>query len=216
MARRLFVVDDHPITRLGYKALAAEASDLELVGEASDPLEALAAIPTAAPDLLVADISLDGLNGIELLKRLRTAAPDLPVLIVSTHDERLYAERTLYAGARGYLMKTTDRDTVLNAMRRVLDGHYVLSNTMSTRIFRQMAGSAENEPASPVTALSDRELEVFELVGRGFPTRTIAERLLISPKTVESHRSRIKRKLGLASSTELMRSAMHWVESTGS
>ena len=221
MKRRVFVVDDHPMMRRGYASLLGGEPDLEVCGEAASAHEALTAVASAAPDLVLADISLEGTNGIELTKRLLSERPGLPVLIVSMHDEALYAERALEAGARGYLMKMEGDEAVLHAVRRVLDGHVYLSDAMQDQLLFRHIGHPRMEertqagPASGLQTLSDRELEVFELIGRGFTAREIADRLAISPKTVESHRARIKTKLAIESPTELLRRAIQWVESVG-
>jgi DNA-binding NarL/FixJ family response regulator len=158
------------------------------------------------------DISLDGMNGIELTKHLQALQPELPVLIVSMHDESLYGERALRAGAKGYIMKKEARTRIVEAIRRVLNGSFYLSDEMSTKILLQYQGRRMDEESSSIERLSDRELEVFELFGRGFSTREIAESLLISPKTVESHRNRIKTKLAVDSTSELLQRAVQWVQ----
>jgi DNA-binding NarL/FixJ family response regulator len=217
MKRRVFIVDDHPMMRRGYASLLNAEPDLEVCGEAGAAVEASAAIEAAEPDLAIVDISLEGANGIELTKQLVLKRPDLPVLVISMHDEILYAERALQAGARGYLTKLASDEAVLEAVRRVLEGHVCLSDTMQDRLlYRHVGQTSPDDGDGPVLqVLSDRELEVFEMIGRGHPTREIAERLAISPKTVESHRARIKAKLNIDSFSELMRRAIQWVESIG-
>ena len=220
MKRNVFIVDDHPMMRRGYASLVNAEPDLAICGEAATASEALAGIEKTKPDLVIADISIEGTNGIELTKQLLVWSPDLPVLIISMHDEALYAERALQAGARGYLMKMEGDEAVLAAIRRVLDGHVYVSDAVQDRLLYQHIGQArphsEDQTTTALHALSDRELEVFEMIGRGYPTREIADRLSISPKTVESHRAKIKSKLGVDTATDLMRRAIRWVESIGS
>lgn len=215
MKRKIFVVDDHSVMRWGYIALINQEPDLEVCGEAGTALEALDQIPELEPDLVIVDISLEGMNGIELTKHLQTQEPELPVLVVSMHDESLYGERALRAGARGYIMKKEARTKIVEAIRRVLNGVFYMSDAMSTKILLQYQGHKFEEEASSVDWLSDRELEVFELFGRGYSAREIAEALLISPKTVESHRNRIKEKLAVSSTTELLQHAVQWVQNQG-
>jgi DNA-binding NarL/FixJ family response regulator len=218
MKRKVFIVDDHPMMRRGYASLINTEPDLEVCGEAGSSIEAVAAIEETVPDLAIVDISLEGANGVELTKQLMNKRPELPVLVISMHDEALYAERALQAGARGYLMKLAGDEAVLGAIRRVLEGHISLSDAMQDRLLYRHVGQQgrpgeDGEPT--LQALSDRELEVFEMIGRGHTTREIAERLTISPKTVESHRARIKMKLSITSFAELMRRAIQWVETIG-
>ncbi len=212
MKRTVFVVDDHPVIRWGYISLINQEPDLEVCGEADTAFEALDKIPEASPDLAIVDISLAGMNGIELTKQLQVLHPDLPVLIVSMHDEVLYGDRALRAGARGYIMKREVRTKIVEAIRRLLSGGTYLSDQMSTRLLNQYQGGRFDE-RSPIERLSDRELEVFELYGRGYSTREIAEALFISRKTVESHRNRIKDKLGLESTSQFLQRAVQWVQS---
>lgn len=210
--RKIFVVDDHSVMRWGYIALLNQESDLEVCGEAGTALEALEKVDDARPDLTIVDISLDGMSGIELTKHLQTQYPEMPILIVSMHEESLYGERALRAGAKGYIMKKEARVKIVDAIRHLLRGSFYLSDEMSTKILLQYQGRKMDEEASSIDRLSDRELEVFELFGRGYSTREIAEALLISPKTVDSHRTRIKTKLALESTPELLQRAVHWVQ----
>lgn len=212
MKRTVFVVDDHPVVRWGYISLINLEPDLEVCGEADTAFDALDKIPEARPDLAIVDISLEGMNGIELTKQLQVLHPDLPVLIVSMHDEVLYGDRALRAGARGYIMKREVRTKIIDAIRRLLNGGTYLSDQMSTRLLNQYQGGRFDE-RSPIERLSDRELEVFELYGRGYSTREIAEALFISRKTVESHRNRIKDKLGIESTSQILQRAVQWVQS---
>lgn len=212
---RILLVDDHPLLRQGLAQTIEAEPDLEVVAQAGDAEEALAVFDGAAPDLVVTDISLPGMNGLELLKNLLTLHPDLPVLVVSRHDEELYAERAVRAGARGYVSKLAAGDDIVTAIRRVLRGGIHLSEELKDRMLFGAAAGVKDPTQSPLEVLSDRELEVFEMTGRGLPTREISERLHLSVKTVESYRSRIKTKLGLGSGTELMKHAVAWVEGEG-
>lgn len=215
MKRKIFVVDDHPIMRKGYQFLLAQEPDLEVCGEAGTALEALERIAEARPDLVVVDITLGGMSGLELVKHLQAQWPELPTLVVSTHDEALYGERALLAGARGYIMKNEVDTAVVEAIRRVLRGGFYLSEAMSTQIltrFQRQGSLPAAGDANPIRRLTDRELEVFERIGQGLTTQQIAEALLISPKTVESHRGRIKEKLAVATTTMLVQRATLWVE----
>ncbi len=215
MKRKIFVVDDHAVTRKGYVFLINEEPDLEVCGEAASALEALDKIPGAAPELVITDVTMEGLSGLELVKHLQQQHPDLPVLIISMHDEALYADRALRAGARGYLMKNEAGPKVVDAVRRILRGGRYVSEAMSDRILAQFSGQTPKGEGSPVEQLSDRELEVFEHLGRGLKTSEIAEAMLISPNTVESYRARIKEKLGLKEANELLRYAMQYAQRQG-
>ncbi len=217
MPKHIFIVDDHPIMRKGYQALLNREPDLQVCGEAGTAEEALDRIPrvTPQPDLVVVDLSMEGMSGIELIKRLQSFRPDLPVLVVSMHDEMLYAERAVRAGARGYIMKKEVDTTVIQAIRKILGGGFYLSERMNNHLMLQYQGGGMQHRKSPIERLSDRELEVFELLGRGFSTQEIAEALHISPKTVETHRGRIKSKLAVHSSTELLQRAVQWAQGVG-
>lgn len=216
MSSRIMIVDDHPIMRRGYVSLLGRVPGLEICGEAGSALEALAIVAAEDPDLAIVDISLGGMNGIELTKHIRASHPRTLVLIVSMHDESLYAERALAAGARGYLMKSEVDGMVVGAVRRVLDGGYFVSERISAKIFAQFGSRRKASVADdPVERLSDRELEVFELIGLGKSTIEIADALMISPKTVETHRAKIRDKLGVGSGRELMRHAVQWISGSG-
>lgn len=210
MGYKIFVVDDHPLMRRGYASLINQEPDLKLCGEAGSADEALEKVQESRPDLVIADISMEGMNGIELIKHLHARKPDLPVLVVSMHDELLYAERALSAGARGYVMKNEVDTSVIGAINKILQGGLYVSERMQSRILAQYATGRHVERA-PLEQLADRELEIFELIGRGMSTRQIAETLHISPKTVESHRGRIKAKLGIESTGELRQRAVLWL-----
>lgn len=213
MPHQIFVVDDHPVMRRGYAYLIGAEADLDICGEAESAREALDRIPDADPDLAIVDLTLKGMGGLELIKRLQTQHPGILTLVVSMHDETLYADRALRAGARGYIMKSEVESAVVEAIRRILNGGVYVSEELSTKILLQYAGAAPTEEESPLERLSDRELEVFEYMGRGFTTREIADKLALSPKTIDSYRSRIKDKMAIDSNNELTRRAILWVES---
>ncbi|MGB3544056.1 response regulator [Rubrivirga sp.] len=212
---RILLVDDHPLLRQGIAMTIEAEADLEVAAQAGDAEEAVAIFDDVAPDLVITDISLPGMNGLELLKNLLSQHPDLRVLVVSRHDEELYAERAVRAGARGYVSKVAAGDQIVTAIRRVLRGGIHLSEDLKDKILFGAASGAKDATQTPLEVLSDRELEVFEMTGRGIPTREISERLHLSVKTVESYRSRIKAKLGLANGTELIKHAVAWVEGEG-
>ena len=216
MKSRIFILEDHPIMRRGYRTLINGEMDIEVCGEAETAAEALEKIPQAAPDLVIADISLEGMNGIEFIKRLQTERPGLEVLVVSMHEESLYAERALQAGAVGYIMKKEAENCVIPAIRQVLGGRYYVSDRIQDKIMLQFAGRMPPKEVAGQRAslaqLSDRELEVFELHGRGMSTREMAEAMDISPKTVATHRGRIKTKLAIETTPELVRRAVLWIE----
>lgn len=212
--RRVFVVDDHAVTRKGYVFLIGEEPGLEVCGEAASAEDALAAIPDDC-EIVVTDVSMDGMSGIELVKSLQAVRPELPVLVVSMHDESLYAERALKAGARGYLMKSEAGVEIVEAIRRVLRGGTYVSPGMAEAIVRQFSGGPAATPTSGVDALSDRELEALEHLGRGLKTAEIAEAMVVSPNTVESYRARIKTKLGLRSGGDLTRYAIRHAQERG-
>lgn len=215
--KRILVVEDHPLVREGIALLVNREKDLEICGEASDAAEAMQAIRTGHPDLILMDISIRGSNGIELTKTIRKRYPHLPVLMLSMHDEMLYAERALKAGARGYLMKQEAPEVVLKAIRWVLRGEVYVSSAVSSRVVADLAdGSRQHGNRTGIERLSDRELEVFDLIGRGLSTKDMAEKLCVSPKTIEAHRSHIKQKLDVPKSAQLYHKAIRWVESNGS
>lgn len=209
---RVLLVDDHPVVRRGLALMIDAEPDLSIVGEAENYEQALDAIARLTPDVAVVDISLSGRSGIDLIKELRTKSPHLPVLVLSMHDESLQAERALRAGAKGYIMKREATANVIGAIRHVLKGGIYVSDRIGARLLGKMA-DAPPGVRSPLERLSDRELEIFNLIGQGLNPRTIAERFGLSIKTVEAHRENIKGKLGLASSNELIRYAVqHWLD----
>ena len=207
---RVLVVDDHPIVRPGLALLINREPDLMVCGEAEDARTAMQSITAAKPDILVVDISLNGPDGLDLLKYIRTRYPDLPVLILSMHDESMYAERALRAGAQGYIMKQEATEKVLVALRRILGHEIYVSERVSNRILQRYIGSPSDGGPSSIADLTDRELEVFRLIGAGHSTRQIAEELHISVKTVESYQAHIKEKLSLRSARELVQHAIQW------
>lgn len=211
---KVLVVDDHPVVRQGLALLINHEPDLAVCGEAATAAEALKAIADARPDVAIVDLSLKGASGLDLIKDIKVRHPGLPVLVLSMSDENVYAERALRAGARGYMMKEEATEKVLTALRRVLGGAVYLSDAMASRLLSQFVAGDAAGGGSPVDRLSDRELEVFRLIGQGLGTGEIARRLHLSPKTIETHRAHIKVKLGLDSGTDLLRQAIRFVEDT--
>jgi DNA-binding NarL/FixJ family response regulator len=207
---KVFVVDDHPIVRQGLALLINRESDLTVCGEAEDAQTAVQAVATAKPDVLVVDISLNGPDGLDLLKDVRMRYPGLPVLILSMHDESIYAERALRAGAQGYIMKQEATEKVLVALRRILSGEIYVSERIANRMLQRYIGNRSAGRPSSIADLTDRELEVFRLIGEGHSTRQIAEELHISVKTVESYQAHIKEKLSLRTARELVQHAIQW------
>lgn len=210
--KKIIIVDDHPLMRKGLALSLDGELDLEVVGQAADAEIALSMIDKLNPDVAIVDISLPGMSGLELIKHLQAVRPEMRTLVVSRHDETLYAERAIRAGARGYVMKLEAADEIVKAVRRVLAGGIYVSEEINERLLMGLAGGRDELAQSPLEILSDRELEVFELSGRGLATREIAERLHLSVKTVESYRARIKDKLNLKTAAELMQHAVQWVE----
>jgi DNA-binding NarL/FixJ family response regulator len=201
-------VDDHPIVRQGLGLLINREPDLAVCGEAEDAPSALQRMAIAQPDLMVIDISLDGPDGLELLKTIRLKEPILPVLILSMHEESTYAERSLRAGANGYIMKQEATERVLVAIRRILEGKVYLSERLTNKMLEQFVHGAGSSKNNPLTTLSDRELEVYRLIGAGHGTRQIADELHVSVKTVESYQAHIKEKLSLRNARELVQHAI--------
>ena len=210
---RILIVDDHPIVRQGLAELVNHEEDFAVCGQAEDYHEALRALDQLNPDMAVVDISLKETSGLELIKDVHLQHPDLPVLALSMHDETLYAERALRAGAMGYIMKQEATENVIAAIRRVLAGEIYVSERMASRMVRKLVTGQTVTSASPVDCLSDRELEVFRLIGKGHGTRQISERLCLSVKTIETYRAHIKDKLALADAAELLQYAIKWLGS---
>ncbi len=208
---RVFIVDDHTMFREGLKQIIDRDPGLTVCGDAANPAESLAGIHETHPDVVLVDISLSGASGIDLIKAIKNEYHDLPILVVSMHDEALYAERALRAGAMGYVMKHEPAKTMKAAILKVVSGDMALSEKMASRVIAKfMRGEPDNKPASPVNLLSDRELEVFRMLGQGIRVREIAGRLEITIATVNSFRNRIKDKLDLKNSTEVMLHAIQW------
>ena len=210
--KRILIVDDHPMMRQGLAQLIGEESDLTICGEAEKASQALEAIGALRPDLVLADISLPDKNGLELIKDMRAIQPGLTVLVISMHDESLYAERVLRAGGRGYIMKQEGPEKILQAIRQVLDGQICASGKMSARILDALS-ARRAKGNSPIARLTDREFEILQLIGQGRDSHVIAQQLNLSVKTVDAHRGHIKEKLGLKNGTELICYAARWIES---
>lgn len=208
---RILVVDDHPLFREGIQQMINRNQTLKVCGEAASIAEALKAVAELKPDLVLVDISLEGGDGIELIKTLKATHEDLPILVISMHNETLYAERALRAGALGYIMKNESARTVKSAIFKVLGGNVFLSEKMSASVLTKMVGGKREESVSPVEQLSDRELQVFQMLGEGKPTRQIAEELDLTIPTIHSFRTRIKEKLRFQNATELVLNANQWV-----
>jgi len=208
---RVLLVDDHPVLRKGLAQLINQESDMLVCGEAEEATKAFDAVGTLNPDVGVVDISLKRGNGIELVKNVKARYPSIAMLVLSMHDETLYAERALRAGALGYIMKEEATEQVLVAIRRVVTGEIFLSEKMKGRMLQQLASGRGKVVVSPIEHLTDRELEVFRLIGEGRGTRQIAAELHLSVRTVEAYREYIKDKLNLKNSTELVQHAFHWV-----
>lgn len=208
--RRILILDDHPITRYGLTQLINAEPDLLVCGEAESAQAALAAIKSAPPDLVLADITMPGRSGLEFIKDLQAQYPKIPALVMSMHDEAIYAERVLRSGARGYIMKSQGGEKLLEAMREVLQGRVYVSRNISAALLEALARRGASASAALPGALSDREFEVFQLIGQGLSTRQIGQRLSLSMKTVETHRQAIKRKLKLRTAPELIQQAVRW------
>ena len=208
--KRIMVVDDHPMTRNGIADWIRCEQDLSVCAEAQNAEQALEAVSKSNPDLVLADITLPGKSGLELIKDLRAMQPDLPILVISMHDESLYAERVLRAGARGYIMKHEGGDDIIRAIRQVLSGKLYVSEQMSARILEGVSGRQPATQCSAIKQLTDRELEIFQLIGQGLSTQEIANKLHLSAKTVHAHRASIKDKLEIKSVTELISYAARW------
>jgi DNA-binding NarL/FixJ family response regulator len=208
--KRLLVVDDHPVFRHGLRRLLDEEKDLEICGEAETAQEGLKALRRLRPDGILLDVSLPGTNGIEFIKLALAEQANVAILVLSMHDESLYALRALRAGAKGYVMKREATDHVLDAIRTVMAGGVYVSSNLSERLVFKAIYSNGSDPGSPIDRLSDRELEVLQLLGGGRSTKQIAETLFLSVKTIETHRAHIKRKLGFKDANEMVKFAVEW------
>lgn len=207
---RVLLVDDHPIVRQGLAFLIEREPDLEVCGEAEGAHSAFRAIATLRPDIVILDISLNGRDGLDVLKEIRMKTASLPVLVLSMHDESIYAERAMRAGANGYVMKQEATERVLVALRRILRGDIYLSDRLTSAMLQQYVRGTSAPKKSPLLNLTDRELEVFRLIGEGYATRRIAEELNLSVKTIESYQGHIKEKLALRNARELVQHAIEW------
>jgi len=214
--RRVLIVDDHPFMRAGLAQLIERQTDLAVGAEAGNPAEALQLLAPGGIDVVLTDMTMPGRSGLDFLKDLQALHPALPILVVSMHDEMIYAERTLRAGARGYIMKEAGGENLLAAIRQVLAGQVYVSPRMSAQLLDSFSGRKARESQSPFGKLTDREFEVFQLIGRGHSTREIAHQLCLSTKTVDVHRGNLKAKLELKDTTALVRHAVRWVETQGS
>jgi DNA-binding NarL/FixJ family response regulator len=210
---RLLIVDDHPMMRTGLAQLIDNEGDLKVCAEADNAGQAIDLVTRQRFDLALCDISLPDKNGLELIKDIRALRPELPILVVSMHDEMIYAERVLRAGGRGYIMKQEGGEKFLRAIRQVLGGKIYVSEKISSRLLENFSSRSPENSSSPFAKLSDRELEVFQMIGQGIGTREIAEQLHLSVKTVEVHRANIKKKLGLKTAPDLVREAVRWLDS---
>jgi DNA-binding NarL/FixJ family response regulator len=213
--KRILIVDDHPMMRQGLAQLISSEPDLTVGCEADTASQALELVASQKPDLVLLDISLPDKNGLELIKDIHVLCPEVLILVVSMHDEALYAERVLRAGARGYVMKQEGGKKLLEAIRQVLSGRIYVSEKMSAHILETFSGRRSDTIVSPIERLSDREFEVFQLIGEGKGTRDIAGHLHLSVKTVEVHRANIKGKLKIRTATDLVRYAVRWTEAQG-
>ncbi len=208
---KIFVVDDHPVVRDGLKLLLELENDLQVCGLAENARKAMKEISTEKPDLTIVDISLKGtINGIELTKALKNRYPKMPILVLSMHDESIYAERAIRAGAKGYIMKHEMTGAIVTAIRSILEGKLYLSENMTSKFLEKVMNINGNKFKSPLDGLTNRELEVFQLIGEGVRTRDIAAKLNLSIKTIDTYRLRIKTKLNIDNSTELTKTAIEW------
>lgn len=210
--KHILIVDDHPIVRQGIQSLLAEESDLAITAEAESAPEALETLRRSSVDAAIIDITLKGTDGLELTKSIRSEFASLPILIMSMHDESLYAERALRSGANGYIMKQEVADNVVTALRSVLSGRVYVSEGIRETLLGRLAGQPVDIEQSPIERLSDRELEVFRMIGQGLGTRDIAAQLNLSVKTIETYRAHIKEKLNIPNAIELVRQAVQLVE----
>ncbi len=210
--RNILIVDDHPMLLAGLEQLINQQPDLEVCGKPSNPAEAFKELSKFKPDLILTDITMPGRSGIGFIKDLLALHPELPILVLSMHDEVIYAERALRAGARGYIMKESGAENLVTAIRQVLGGQVYVSPRMSAKIVANLSGRKPRGSSSPIEKLSDREFEVFQLIGEGKSSRDIAKELRLSVKTVVVHRCHIKEKLELKDATSLVRHAVRWVE----
>lgn len=210
---RILIIDDHPLVRTGFAQLIGDTHDLEVCGEAGSMADGLELATSLKPDLAIIDLSLAGGSGLDLIDHIKAHDPDILMLVASMHDEELYAERVLAAGARGYVNKQEAQDKIVQAIRQVLGGKIYLSERMTERMISGMIGGKFEK--RDIDSLSNRELQVFELIGQGIPTSKMARHLNLSVKTIETHQAHIKKKLGLNSAHELTHRAVRWVIEEG-
>ena len=210
---KVMIVEDHPIFRKGLAQLINDEKDMEICGEAQDVIDAKKALAKVKPDLMIVDLTLKGASGLGFIKDVHKQMPDLPILVLSMHDESIYAERVLRAGARGYVMKQEMTNKVIVAIRQVLAGKMFFSESVVESFLGMMTGKSAASVQNPIDTLSDRELEVFNLIGRGIGRKEIGDQLNVGIKTVGTYREKIKQKLGIKSSPELVRRAVEWVQS---
>ena len=212
IVNRILLIDDHPIMRHGLAQLLRMEEGLEICGEAGSAREGIEVIPKVLPDLVILDLTLPDKHGLELLKDIQSLHPGLRCLVLSMHDEALYAERAMRAGARGYIMKEVAADHLVNAVRKILAGGIFLSEAISARMIEQLSSTRSRGGPAGIETLTDRELEVLGMIGSGTPTKLIAEKLGISARTVEAHRAHIKEKLAITDGAALVRYAVQWTQ----
>ena len=212
MATRIYIVDDHPLVRQGLAQIIEKEEDMEGCGEAENSPGAMKGVGETNPDVIIVDISLQGNNGLELIKNIKAVYENIPILVFSMHDETIYAQRALRAGAKAYVMKKEPSTKIVDAIHRITKGEIFVSPSVADQVLHQIVNGPNNVSTSPIDRLTDRELEVVQLIGRGLSTREIAESLNLSVKTIESHRAHVKEKLNLRNATELVQFSVQWVD----
>lgn len=213
MTTRIYIVDDHPLVRQGLSQVINNETDMEICGEAEDAPQAMKGVGPANPDVIIVDISLRGNNGLELIKNLKAIHENIRILVFSMHDESIYAQRALRAGAKAFVMKKESPTKVVEAIRRIITGEIYVSPSVADQVLHQIVNGPNNASStSPIDRLTDRELEVVQLIGRGLSSREVAESLNLSVKTIESHRAHVKEKLNLRNATELVQFSVQWVD----
>lgn len=212
---RVYVVDDEPVFRIGLKQLISQIPQLTVCGESDGSNHALSEIINLRPDLVTTPVHLNQSDGLDFIKQIRQSSPSTCILVISRYDEKIYAERVIHAGASGYVMKHVLPDTLVDAIHTVLKNDVFFSRAVTTRIIKQSCGHAQPVAVDSVRTLSDRELSTFQLIGQGYSTQHLAKKLFVSPKTIESYRTRIKLKLGLHTAFELRKMAIEWTKNNG-
>ena len=213
MTTRIYIVDDHPLVRQGLSQVINNEADMEICGEAEDAPQAMKGVGPANPDVIIVDISLRGNNGLELIKNLKAIHENIRILVFSMHDESIYAQRALRAGAKAFVMKKESPTKVVEAIRSIITGEIYVSPSVADQVLHQIVNGPNNATStSPIDRLTDRELEVVQLIGRGLSSREVAESLNLSVKTIESHRAHVKEKLSLRNATELVQFSVQWVD----